>query len=144
MISAKMDAKEKAEEHANTELHQDSRSIKAILNEHDTDIEEEDYDPADREITFVKHIQERAGGNKLSAYLAFVPIDIKDVTNTRFETYMVNDSNYYLHYTYLVAEGNAWTLKAEGEIEPNTKLFIEEFGREALIDSLGHSANQHI
>ena len=24
------------------------------------------------------------------------------------------------------------TLKAEGEIEPNTKLFIEEFGREAL------------
>ena len=99
MISAKMDAKEKAEEHANTELHQDSRSIKAILNEHDTDIEEEDYDPADREITFVKHIQERAGGNKLSAYLAFVPIDIKDVTNTRFETYLVNDSNYYLHYT---------------------------------------------
>ena len=37
-------------------------------------------------------------------------------SNTRFETYMVNDSNYYLHYTYLVAEGNAWTLKAEGEI----------------------------
>ena len=33
MISAKMDAKQKAEEHANTELHQDSRSIKAILNE---------------------------------------------------------------------------------------------------------------
>ena len=30
MISAKMDAKQKAEEHANTELHQDSRSIKAI------------------------------------------------------------------------------------------------------------------
>ena len=29
MISAKMDAKQKAEEHANTELHQDSRSIKA-------------------------------------------------------------------------------------------------------------------
>lgn len=143
MISAKMDAKQKAEEHANTELHQDSRSIKAILNEHDTDIEEEEYDPADREVTFVKHIQERTGGNKLSAYLAFVPIDIKEVTNTRFETYMVNDSNYYLHYTYLVAEGNAWTLKAEGEIEPNTKLFIEEFGREAL-NEMEHIAIQMI
>ena len=35
MISAKMDAQQKAEEHANTELHQDSRSIKAILNDHD-------------------------------------------------------------------------------------------------------------
>ena len=134
MISAKMDAKQKAEEHANTELHQDSRSIKAILNEHENDVDMnvEEYDAADREITFVKQIQERTGGNKLSAYLAFVPIDIKDVTNTRFESYMVNDSNYYLRYTYLVAEGNAWTLKAEGEIEPNTKLFIEEFGREAL------------
>ncbi len=133
MISAKMDAQQKAEEHANTELHQDSRSIKAILNDHDdVDMEVEEYDAADREITFVKPVEERTGGNKLSAYLAFVPINIKDVTNTRFETYMVNDSNYYLHYTYLVAEGNAWTLKAEGEIEPNTKLFIEEFGREAL------------
>ena len=130
MISAKMDAQQKAEEHANTELHQDSRSIKAILNDHDdVDMDVEEYDAADREITFVKPVQERTGGNKLSAYLAFVPINIKDVTNTRFETYMVNDSNYYLHYTYLVAEGNAWTLKAEGEIEPNTKLFIEEFGR---------------
>ena len=114
MISAKMDAQQKAEEHANTELHQDSRSIKAILNDHDdVDMDVEEYDAADREITFVKPVQEHTGGNKLSAYLAFVPINIKDVTNTRFETYMVNDSNYYLHYTYLVAEGNAWTLKAE-------------------------------
>ena len=145
MISAKMDAKQRAEEHANTELHQDSRSIKAILNEHETDVDMnvEEYDAADREITFVKQVQERTGGNKLSAYLAFVPIDIKDVTNTRFESYMVNDSNYYLRYTYLVAEGNAWTLKAEGEIEPNTKLFIEEFGREAL-NEMEHIAIQLI
>ena len=39
MISAKMDAKQRAEEHANTELHQDSRSIKAILNEHENDVD---------------------------------------------------------------------------------------------------------
>ena len=145
MIAAKMDAKQRAEEHANTELHQDSRSIKAILNEHDeeVDMNVEEYDPADREMTFVKQVQERVGGNKLSAYLAFVPIDIKDVTNTRFETYLVNDSNYYLRYTYLVAEGNAWTLKAEGEIEPNTKLFVEEFGRD-MLNEMEHVAIQMI
>ena len=145
MIAAKMDAKQRAEEHANTELHQDSRSIKAILNEHDeeVDMNVEEYDPADREMTFVKQVQERVGGNKLSAYLAFVPIDIKDVTNTRFETYLVNDSNYYLRYTYLVAEGNAWTLKAEGEIEPNTKLFVEEFGRD-MLNGMEHVAIQMI
>ncbi len=145
MISAKMDAKEKAEAHANTELHQDSRSIKAILNEHDAEVDMnvDEYDAADREITFQKQAQERMGGNKLSAYLAFVPINVKDVNNTRFETYLVNDSNYYLSYTYLVAEGNAWTLKSKGEIEPNTKLFVEEFGREQL-NEMEHIALQMI
>lgn len=136
MISAKMEAQQKAEEHAATELHQDSRSIKSILNDHDeqTDMHVDEYDAADREITFRAPVQEREGGNKLSAYLAFVPVDIKEVTHTRFETYIVNDSNYYIHYSYLVAEGNAWTLKSVGEVEPNTKLFIEEFGREVLND----------
>lgn len=134
MISAKMEAQQKAEEHAATELHQDSRSIKSILNDHDeqTDMHVDEYDAADREITFRAPVQEREGGNKLSAYLAFVPVDIKEITHTRFETYIVNDSNYYIHYSYLVAEGNAWTLKSVGEVEPNTKLFIEEFGREVL------------
>lgn len=136
MISAKMEAQQKAEEHAATELHQDSRSIKSILNDHDeqTDMHVDEYDAADRAITFRAPVQEREGGNKLSAYLAFVPVDIKEITHTRFETYIVNDSNYYIHYSYLVAEGNAWTLKSVGEIEPNTKLFIEEFGREVLND----------
>ena len=136
MISAKMEAQQKAEEHAATELHQDSRSIKPILNDHDeqTDMHVDEYDAADREITFRAPVQEREGGNKLSAYLAFVPVDIKEITHTRFETYIVNDSNYYIHYSYLVAEGNAWTLKSVGEVEPNTKLFIEEFGREVLND----------
>lgn len=136
MISAKMEAQQKAEEHAATELHQDSRSIKSILNDHDeqTDMHVDEYDAADREITFRAPVQEREGGNKLSAYLAFVPVDIKEITHTRFETYIVNDSNYYIHYSYLVAEGNAWTLKSVGEVEPNTKLFIEELGREVLND----------
>lgn len=136
MISAKMETQQKAEEHAATELHQDSRSIKSILNDHDeqTDMHVDEYDAADREITFRAPVQEREGGNKLSAYLAFVPVDIKEITHTRFETYIVNDSNYYIHYSYLVAEGNAWTLKSVGEVEPNTKLFIEEFGREVLND----------
>ena len=136
MISAKMEAQQKAEEHAATELHQDSRSIKSILNDHDeqTDMHVDEYDAADREISFRAPVQEREGGNKLSAYLAFVPVDIKEITHTRFETYVVNDSNYYIHYSYLVAEGNAWTLKSVGEVEPNTKLFIEEFGREVLND----------
>lgn len=110
-------------------------SIKQMLHHNENDNEDEnDYDPADKEITFRAPVEERKGGNKLSAYLAFVPIDTKEFTSTRFECYLVNDSNYYLHYTYLVGESNNWELRLSGEIEPNTKCFVEEIGREDLND----------
>ena len=96
--------------------------------------EEPETEPADKPITFKAKPEERAGGDKLSAYLAFVPMDMKELSQTRFETYLVNDSNYYLRYVYMTAEGSAWKLRAEGEIEPNCKEFIEEFGREDLND----------
>ena len=99
----------------------------AKLNE--AEIESE---PADKPVTFKAKPEERAGGDKLSAYLAFVPIDVKELSQTRFESYIVNDSNYYLRYVYMIAEGTAWTVRAEGEIEPNTKEYVEEFGREEL------------
>lgn len=89
-------------------------------------------DPSDRPITFRAPSFERKGGDALSAYLAFVPMDIKNMTTTDFETYFVNDSNYYMRYIYLVAEGNSWRLHHTAEVEPNTKLFIEEFSRSSL------------
>ncbi len=83
-------------------------------------------------ITFKARPEERKGGDKLSAYLAFVPIDVKQLSDTRFESYFVNDSNYYMRYVYMVAEGSAWQVRSMGDVEPNTKEFIEEFGREDL------------
>lgn len=120
----------------------DQRSIKSKLSDNnEPQLMDKEYDVADGVVTFRQPAEEREGGNKLSAYLAFVPLNIKEVTNTRFESYLVNDCNYYMHFVYLVAEGNAWKLKAEGEVEPNTKLFIEEFGRDELND-MGHVAIQ--
>jgi hypothetical protein len=94
--------------------------------------EEKEEEPADRPVTFRAKPEERRGGDKLSAYLAFVPMNVKELTDTRFESYFVNDSNYYMRYVYMTAEGNAWQVRATGEVEPNTKEFIEEFGREEL------------
>ncbi|MGN0281705.1 MAG: DUF2027 domain-containing protein [Prevotella sp.] len=94
--------------------------------------DDEDYDPADRPVTFKATPEERKGGDKLSAYIAYVPMSPKEMTTTRFETYIINDSNYYMYYTYMTAEGNNWHLRATGEIDPNTKLYLEEFGREDL------------
>lgn len=94
--------------------------------------EKKEEEPADRPITFRPAPEERSGGDRLSVYLAFVPVDIKEITKTRFEAYIVNDSNYFINYTYLTAEGAVWHLRSKAEVEPNTKLFIEEFDREAL------------
>ena len=47
------------------------------------------------------------GGDTLNVFLAFVPEDVKMISQTPFEAYLVNDSNYYLYYTYLSAEGKA-------------------------------------
>lgn len=96
--------------------------------------DDEDYDPSERPVTFKAVAEERKGGDKLSAYLAFVPVDIKEITSTRFETYFVNDSNYYMRFAYMTAEGANWHFRSTYEVEPNTKLFIEEFGRDDLND----------
>ena len=75
---------------------------------------------------------ERREGEKLNVALAFVPVDIKQISTTIFEAYLVNDSNYYLSYLYASPTAGGMKLRAQGIIEPNTKLFIEEFGREQL------------
>lgn len=77
---------------------------------------------------------EMRGGDILNVYLAFVPEDIKAVSTTPFEAYLVNDSNYYLYYTYLCAEGKAWDVRSHGIVEPNTKLLLEEFEKAELND----------
>ena len=122
----------------------DNRSVKAIMGDQSNIVDNQDNEEDEvdfSKVTFRAPVEERKGGNALSAYLAFVPIDIKEITHTRFECYFVNDSNYYIQYSYLAADGNSWTLRSQGEVEPNTKEYIEEFGREEL-NAFGHVAIQ--
>jgi len=111
--------------------------------QHNTQKEEVETEPADRPVTFRAKPEERKGGDKLSAFLAFVPMDVKELSQTRFESYFVNDSNYYMRYVYMVAENNSWQVRSMGEVEPNTKEFIEEFGRENL-NEIEHACVQII
>ena len=84
---------------------------------------------------FAPKPEERPGGDTLNVYLAFLPMQPKEMTTTRFEAYLVNDSNYTLDFLYMSAEDAAWRVRFKGTAEPNTKMFIEEFGHEDL-DSL--------
>lgn len=98
----------------------------------DVDEEEEECDLAEKELTFRPMAQERRGADELNLFLAFVPVDSKNTADTVFEAYMVNDCNYYIHFSLLTYEGKACHLRHEGELAPNTKLFLEEFKRDSL------------
>ena len=105
-------------------------SAKATDNNYEAD--EEDIDPADRPITYKAKPEERADGDKLSVFLSFVPVNPKAFSTTTFECYLVNDCNYFIHYIYLSKENNTYQLRAQGMVEPNTKVFVEELDHSML------------
>lgn len=75
---------------------------------------------------------ETVEGEKITACLAYLPTDVKTLSNTSYECYFVNDSNYYLFFTYLSRENSAWKCRYQGSVEPNTKIFLEEFDKTQL------------
>lgn len=95
----------------------------AINDEQESEVE---IDPADKPITFRPKPQERKEGDKLNAFLAFVPVNSREISTTTFECYIVNDCNYFIYYTYSTAENASWNLRSSGIVEPNTKVFVEE------------------
>ena len=101
------------------------RSIKARLSE-----DPESTSPISEETDIVESDESSlpnrklAVGNVLASYLAFLANPLKEGV---FSSYLVNQSNYCLHYVYAIKSEKNWCCKSEGEIEPNSKLFIEEF-----------------
>ncbi len=78
-------------------------------------------------------VLETKDGNVLNSYLAFVPQDIKQISTTSFDTFLVNDSNYFLYYTYSnQLEGGKWSVRSHDLVAPNTKLYIETFTKANL------------
>lgn len=79
-------------------------------------------------------IIETKEGEILTVCLAYLPTDIKNLSTCNYECYLVNDSNYYLTYNYLNKADGGWNSRQVGTIEPNTKIFIEEFSKAELND----------
>lgn len=99
--------------------------------------EEEEED--DRPITW--RDPEVKGNDVLNVTLAYVPEDIKALSATDFDAYLVNDSNYFIDYLYLSAEGNSWTLRSRGTVKPNRKEHLETFSK-ADLNGMEHVAVQ--
>lgn len=96
--------------------------------------EDEDWEPADRPITFKPKAQERKGAEQINLYLSFLPENIKEISSTTFEAYVINDSNYYVQTLILKSSGAAWSALFNAVVEPNSKLFITEIERQELAD----------
>lgn len=73
-------------------------------------------------------IEETPEGEKLNIVLAYEPKDLKRLSATTFDTYLVNDSNYFLYFTYATRakEEKQWTVRYAGIVEPNIQLFLGE------------------
>jgi hypothetical protein len=76
-------------------------------------------------------IQETPEGDVATVALAFLYENIKRIGVAPVEAYLINDSNYYLSYNYACLTDKGWRSAARGEIEPNTKIFLEEI---AVVD----------
>ncbi len=71
---------------------------------------------------------ETAEGEKLNVVLAYEAADLKAISRTTYDAYLVNDSNYSLYFTYLTrADGSTdWTTRYAGIVEPATQVWLGE------------------
>lgn len=65
------------------------------------------------------------GNDEPKFYMAFYPTDQKNPVGGEIEIYFINDSNFTLQYHYAHYDGELYTTIDAGELEPNTKNFIE-------------------
>lgn len=84
-------------------------------------------------------------GDTINITLGFEPHDLKHLSTTRFNAWLVNDSNYY-HYFAISSrsdDNDQWNSVYVGLVEPNTQLPVMDFGTEDL-QSLEHISLQII
>ncbi len=72
--------------------------------------------------------EETATGNRMNVTLAYLPVELKHLNTTQFEAYLVNDSNYFLYFTYLsrADDEQGWTTRYAGIVEPNIQIYLGE------------------
>ncbi|MBQ0020806.1 MAG: DUF2027 domain-containing protein [Bacteroidales bacterium] len=94
--------------------------------------EDDDVEPCDRPVTFKAAPLERKGGDSLNLSLCFVPTDVKRISSTDFNTYLVNDSNYFMQVLYMNAEGERWNILYNGVVRPNSRVLVDNFDHSVL------------
>lgn len=73
-------------------------------------------------------VVETKGGDVLNLVLGFEPENIRALSQTTFNAYLVNDSNYYIYIAVMsrASDDTSWTLRYDGLVEPNIQEFLFE------------------
>lgn len=83
-------------------------------------------------------VEELPGGDRINLVLAFEPRNIKQLSTTTYDAYLVNDSNYYMYVVLSTRadDEDKWTMRYAGIIEPNFQVLAVELDRTdiAIID----------
>lgn len=78
-------------------------------------------------------IVETEEGETLNIVLGYEPAEIKHLNTTKFDTYLVNDSNYFLYIVYSSRrDDGTWTCRYNGIVEPNIQVHLEELTHDDL------------
>ncbi len=79
-------------------------------------------------------VRETPEGEKLNLVLGFEAADLKRLSDTTFDAFFVNDSNYSLYLTVATRpnEDDKWQLRFGGLIEPGMQEFLFELTTEML------------
>lgn len=91
----------------------------------------------------IEPIEETKEGETLNVALAFIPHEHKHLNTTAYDICLVNDSNYYLYFTFSSRDDAGWRTRYAGVIEPNTQMEIEEL-QQSDVNSLQRIGMQYI
>ena len=87
--------------------------------------------------------EETPEGERLNVSLAIIAQEIKHLTTTSYDVCLVNDSNYYLYFTYMSRDDEGWRTRYAGVIEPNMQMQIEEL-QQADVNGLQRIGFQYV
>lgn len=97
-------------------------------------------DSADQDLSFVAPLSkgpwfDRSGGEQLQVYVAYLPVSYEHFGQSPYETYLINESNYHLLFTYsTTTSAGGYKLRSAGVLEPDMRVLVEEFDASEIND----------
>ena len=108
-----------------------------------TTFSKNDSKPAAAPKPAAEPFEEFPEGEKLNIALAIIPHEPKHLNTTAYDICLVNDSNYYLYFTFTSRDEEGWRTRYAGTVEPGTQIELEEIGQRD-INSLQRMGFQYI